>query len=113
MNEKKGGEGVTLSAVSNGQMLRINTVPISENGPFLRSYGFAIGDRESDVTLDEVSDDTRSLPPLSLREFLRVFVGKKHRSKTENWSQPAAGHPRFGCKDEAEALRRGSRFFAG
>ena len=66
-------------------------MPISKNGPFLRSFGFAIGGRESDVTLDEVSDDTRSLPPLSLREFLRVFVGKEHGSKTENWSRPPRG----------------------
>ena len=76
-------------------------MPISKNGPFLRSFGFAIGVRESDVTLDEVSDDPRSLPPLSLREFLRVFVGKEHGSKTENWSRPR----RVGRKDEEEASR--------
>ena len=32
--EKTGGVGVTLGAVSNGQMIRNNTVPISEADPF-------------------------------------------------------------------------------
>ena len=40
---KRGGVGVTLSAVSSGQSLIFNTVPISKNSPFLRSFGFAIG----------------------------------------------------------------------
>ena len=32
--EKTGGVGVTLCAVSNGRMIRNNTVPISETDPF-------------------------------------------------------------------------------
>ena len=32
--EKTGGVGVTLGAVSNGRMIRNNTVPISESDPF-------------------------------------------------------------------------------